>query len=252
MPRLVFLGTSNAIPDENHENTYMAVEGAARLLLIDCSNNPLVRMKQTGLDLHALTDLILTHFHPDHVSGVPSLLMDSWILGRRKPLHLYGLKYTLERVEKVMDLYDWNAWPDFYPVEFHTIPEQERSLVFECPEFRVFASRVRHMVPDTGLRIESSETGKVVVYSCDTAPCDELVRLADQADVLIHEASGAATGHSSAAQAGEIARQAKVKHLYLIHYPTGKSYNPLALIEEAQQTFQGPVTVAKDRMEILF
>ena len=80
MQKLIILGTANAIPDENHENTHLALLGEHRQILIDCAGNPVVRLKQAGIDLNSLTDLFLTHFHPDHVSGVPSLLMcmGSW------------------------------------------------------------------------------------------------------------------------------------------------------------------------------
>jgi ribonuclease Z len=78
-----------------------------------------------------------------------------------------------------------------------------------------------------------------------------VTRLANGADVLIHEAAGGLRGHSSAAQAGETARQAEVGALYLIHYPTGKyaSGDPVA---EAIERFPGPVHLAEDFMEIEF
>ncbi len=140
MPKLIFLGTSNAIPDLQHENTHLALVGEKRLLMIDCVSNPIVRLSQAGLNVNDLTDLVLTHFHPDHVSGVPLLLMNSWLLGRTKPLHIYGLRYTLERIEKLMDFYEWSSWPGFYPVEFHAVAEKELSLVLDYPEFRLYTS----------------------------------------------------------------------------------------------------------------
>jgi len=86
MPKVIILGSSNAIPDEKHENSHMALVGDERLVLIDCVNNPIVRLRKAGLDVEDITDLLLTHFHPDHVSGVPLLLMDLWLLGRKKEL----------------------------------------------------------------------------------------------------------------------------------------------------------------------
>lgn len=251
MPKLIFLGTSNAIPDEDHENTHMAVVGNDRFVLIDCVNNPIVRIKQAGLDVHNLAYLILTHFHPDHVSGVPSLLMNSWLLGRSAPLQIYGLEHTLGRVEKMMDFYEWRNWPGFFPVSFHPLPAEEMTPVLESEEFRIYASPVHHMVPAIGLRIEFLQSGQVAAYSCDTEPCREVVRLADGAETLIHEATGASLGHTSAAQAGEVAAQAGAQNLYLIHYRTG-DYDPSPLVEEARQTFQGPVYLAKDFMELEF
>ncbi len=107
------------------------------------------------------------------------------------------------------------------------------------------------MIPNIGLRIEFVQSQKVMAYSCDTEPCDEVVRLSEGADVLIHEATGESPGHSSAKQAGEMAQRAEVGKLYLIHYPTGK-YAKGDLVAEAQTTFSGDIALAKDFMILDF
>jgi ribonuclease Z len=247
--KLIILGTSNAIPSPNHENTHMIFVGKTRTILVDCVSDPIVRLEQAGVDYNALTDIILTHFHPDHVSGVPLLLMDMWLLGRTKPLDIYGLEYTLERIEHLMELYNWHKWPNFFPVRFHRIKEKELAPVLDCPEVQIFASPVQHMVPNIGLRFEFKESRKTLAYSCDTEPCPQVIQLAAGADILIHEATGAGLGHSSAAQAGEAARQAEVGTLYLIHYPTGQFTNE-NIVQEAQTRFGGTVIQTEDFMEI--
>jgi ribonuclease Z len=249
MPKLTILGSSNAIADEAHENTHLVLQGSERTILIDCVNNPILRLRRAGVDFNALTDLILTHFHPDHVSGVPLLLMNMWLLGRRRPLDIYGLHHTLDRVETMMGFYDWATWPDFFPVAFHRLPEQEKTLLLESAEFRVSASPVCHLLPTLGLRIELLPSGKALAYSCDTEPCQPVIDLAAGVDLLIHEASGASPGHTSAAQAGTIARQAEAKALCLIHYPTG-SFDAQSLVPLARQNFDGKVFLAQDLMEI--
>lgn len=251
MPKLVILGSSYAIADQSHENAHMAVIGRDRTLMIDCVGSPVVRLRKAGIDLNALTDLILTHFHPDHTSAVPLLLMDLWLLGRKTPLEVYGLGYTLERVEQVMVLYGWDSWPNFFPVNFHYLPEAERTPVLETDEWRIQASPVSHLIPNIGLRIEFIESKKVLVYSSDTEPCPQIARLAAGADVLMHESAGKSRGHTDASQAGEIARQAGVKHLYLIHYPTG-DFEDKGLLDRAQKAFGGQVALAEDLMEIEF
>lgn len=243
MPKLIILGSSNAIPDEHHENTHMAVVGQAGSLLIDCAGTPTVRLNKADVQLDDLTDIILTHFHPDHVYGLPLLLMDMWLLGRQHPLTIHGLAYTLDRFESLMGFYNWRKWPDFFQVTFHRLPEEDMTLVLEGTEWRVFCSPVRHLIPNIGLRIEFVETGKVVAYSSDTEPCSQVVGLAKGADVLIHESTGLAEGHSTPHQAGQIASQAGVKSLYLIHYPPGKTNNWIAA---AKSAFDGSVLLAKD------
>jgi ribonuclease Z len=245
MSKIIFLGTAHAIPDVHHENTHLALLGEHCLALIDAPNNPTVRLKQAGLDYRRLTDLILTHFHPDHVGGAPSLIMNLWLLGRKDPLRIHGLAHTVERIEKVMELYDWGSWPNFYPVDFHKLPEEPMTCVLENQDFQISASPVRHLVAGIGLRILALASGKVAAYSGDTKPCQEVVQLARDSDALIHEASGAVPGHSSARQAGEIAQKAGAKSLYLIHYPT-EEINSTRLIEEARMNYAGEARLARD------
>ncbi len=251
MLKVIILGSSNAIPTKDSENTHIVIAGKKRMLLIDSGTNPIVRLEEAGLDFNDLTDIVLTHFHPDHASGIPLLLMDMWLMGREKPLNIYGLHHTLDRLEGLMGFYGWSDWPDFFQVVFHRIPTREMALVLECPDFIVRASPVHHFIPTIGLRIEFTQSQKLLAYSCDTEPCDEVVRLSQGVDVLIHEAAGETVGHSSAKQAGFIAQRADVGKLYLIHYPTGKYANG-DLVAEARTTFQGDVILAKDFMVLDF
>ncbi len=249
MPKVIILGSSNAIASAEHDNTHMVVVGEDRTVLVDCVSSPILRLERAGVDLNSLTDLIVTHFHPDHVSGAPLLLMDMWLMGRSRPLNVYGLQHTLDRLEDLMGFYGWAEWPGFYPVTFSRLPGDELTTVLDCPDFRIVSSPTHHLVPTIGMRFEFHHAGKVMAYSCDTEPCQEVVRLAAGADVLIHEAAGRTRGHSSAEQAAEIATQAEVGKLFLIHYPTGRfsSGNPVA---EAREHFQGEVRLAEDFMEI--
>jgi ribonuclease Z len=251
MAKLIFLGTSNAISDENHENTHMVVVGESCMVLIDCPNSPFVRFQKANLDFRLLTDLIVTHFHPDHVSGVPQLLMNMWLMGRLQPLKIHGLQHTLDRIENVMGLFGWTQWPGFFPVEFYRLQEQALIPVLGCDEFRISAAPVQHFIPTMGLRIEFTRSRKILAYSCDTEPCDQVTHLAEGADVLVHESSGALPGHSSAAQAGQAARRAEVGSLYLIHYPTGQ-FASGDLVADAQKQFEGPVRLAEDYMTLDF
>ena len=249
MPKVIILGSSNAVPSKDHENTHLVIIGEERTILVDCVSNPVVRLERAGVDFNDLTDIVITHFHPDHVSGVPLLLMDMWLMGRTKPINIYGLHYTMDRLEDLMGFYSWSEWPDFFSVGFYRLPEAEMAHVLDSDEFKINSSPVHHMIPTIGLRVESKKTTKVLTYSCDTEPCEQTVRLAGGADILIHEAGGASFGHSSAEQAGEVATKAEVGKLYLIHYPTGQ-FAKGDIAAEARKTYKGDVIVATDFMTI--
>lgn len=249
MAQLIILGSSNAIPTIGHENTHLAILTAGQNILIDCGANPVVRLEQAGIEINSITDIILTHFHPDHVSGLPLLLMDMWLMGRRAELHLYGLSHTLERAQSMMSLYGWQNWPNFFSVQFHIIEEKQKSVVFENKNVSVYASPVKHFIPNICLRIELAAEKKAIAYSCDTEPCQAVVDIAGGADILLHETAGTNAGHSSAGQAGKTARLAEARSLILIHYPTGR-FASGDLVAQAKNHFMGEVMLAKDLLKI--
>lgn len=250
MPKLTILGTSNAVPDINHENTHMVLEGDERTILIDGAGNPSVRLAKAGVDDDNLTDVIMTHFHPDHVSGIPSLIMGMGLSKRKKQLEMYANKHCMTFMTQLLENFEWETW-HFFPVKMHLIPDNNMHLLIDCSDFKIYTSPVRHFIPTVGLRIEFPKIGKVLAYSCDTAPTPSLYELAKDADVLIHEAAGASIGHSSAAQAGEVAKKANVKEMYLVHYPTG-DFDYSKLVDEAKTVYDGPVQMAEDFMVIEF
>lgn len=246
MARLIVLGSAAAVSDADHDNTHFLLEGdRGGRVLVDCASNPLARLNRFGVGPGDLHDVILTHFHPDHVYGVPILLMQMWLLGRQEPLHVYGLHHCLHHIEQMCQAYLFETWPRFFPLVYHRLPEQPAVPVLDNDDFRITAWPTRHFIPTIGLRIEVKSSGQVVAYSCDTEPVPAIVDLARDADLLIHEAAGAGFGHSSAAQAGQVATEANAQRLVLIHYQVLNT-DPRPLVEEARSTFAGPVELAED------
>ncbi|MBK8029745.1 MAG: ribonuclease Z [Chloroflexi bacterium] len=102
MARIISLGSAAAVSDAEHDNTHFILEGESTPILVDCGSNPLGKIHKLGISDDTLQDMILTHFHPDHVSGVPNMLMHMWLLGRKAPLRIYGLNHCVNRVEDMM------------------------------------------------------------------------------------------------------------------------------------------------------
>lgn len=252
MARIVILGSAAAVSDATHDNTHFILIGERDTpILIDCGSNPAGKIKNLGIDDDALQDVILTHFHPDHISGVPNMLMHMWLLGRQTPLRFYGLHHCVNRMEDMMTAHSWEEWPGFFPVTFNRIRERFNTPVLENADFRIMAYPVKHFVPTIGLRIENKVTGNVLAYTCDTEPTPSLDELCKDADFLLHEAAGRGVGHCSARQAGETATKVNAKSLYLIHYWVWNT-DPTPLVEEARETYDGPITLCKDFDEFEF
>jgi ribonuclease Z len=248
--KLTILGSAAAVPDMGHENTYMVLEGEKSALLIDCAGSPVARLRAAEVDLDKLSSLIITHHHPDHIYGVPSLLLGLRMYGHRIPLGIFGTQESLAVIWGMMDLLGWQKWPNPFPVGRHEVEMTEGALVVDLDEFEVRATPTEHSVPSIGLRILSKTTGGVMAYSSDTEPCEAFVRLAQGADILIHESTGDYAGHSTSAQAGAIAGRCKARKLVLIHYPIDADLQ--ALRWEAEKEFGGPVELAEDFAAYVF
>ncbi len=239
------MGSAASLPSAKVDSCYMAlVEPSGGSFLLDCGGSPLHRLMKFGLDPSQLQGVFLSHHHPDHLYGLPYLVQGLWLLGRREPLPIWALPEGCETVRKLMDAWDWSHFKDFPGVKCCSVEAKEMVLVFEDEFFEVRASPADHLIPTLAFRIRSKLSGRAVVYSGDTAPSEKVIRLAEGAFILVHESTGLYPGHSSAYQAGEVARKSGVSLLILAHF--NPFIDPREIVEEARKAFGGPVKLAAD------
>ncbi len=247
MTKITILGSANAVAKMDQQNTHLLIETQSRKIMVDCGDHAAASLDKAGITANQVTDLILTHFHADHVGSLPLLIMDMWLEKRTEPLTLYGLEVTLDKAKQLLELFDWHKWKDMFPVVFKSVSESGDESMIADGEVKVSAIQVLHLIPTIGLRFEFAD-GKVCTYSCDTEPCDAVEKLAMRADILLQESAGPGKGHTSPVQAGEIATRCGVKRLILIHYEARRG-NEL-LLSEARSTFSGQVNLAEDGMRL--
>ncbi len=249
MAQVILLGTGAALSDATREHTYLVVQGETSSILIDCGGGPVQRLSKAGVALDSIDHLILTHHHPDHLYGVSVFLLDLWLAGRKKVLHIYGLPETLRATRAMMHAFEWERWfkVGYFPVEFHRVSNAAISLQIVTPEFSVSTTTTKHLLPTIATRIVSRQSSKAIVYSSDTEVCDSVAELARGVDILFHEATTIdkpVLGHSSAAQAGAQAKRAGVKKLVLVHLPPDGDVKKIHAA--AAKTFGGKTVVGKD------
>src|SRR5690625_8016640 len=92
MPTLYLLGTGAAVSDPHRTTTMLAVSDGASTIAVDCGGDVIQRMMEAGIDVDTLDALIVTHEHPDHVSGCPLFMAKIWVVGRRRPLDVSGIR----------------------------------------------------------------------------------------------------------------------------------------------------------------
>jgi ribonuclease Z len=242
---LIVLGSAASVPDAHHDTVSLLLRGPDWAVLIDCGGSPLHKLARAGAAMDSIRAVVLTHRHADHLYGLPILVQGLWLGGREASLPVYGPAETLGVAQELLQLFNLPAQEGMFALEWHAVPSGEGRRVLAVGGVQITAATVDHGQTETlALRFENTNSGQAIVYSADTEPCPALVRLAACADLLLHEATGDYAGHSSPAEAAEVAREAGVARLALIHYPV-RGVN-LEAWRAAAAGFPGPVTLAQD------
>ena len=216
------LGTGSADPGPDRTTTMLAVECGATAVLVDCGGDAARCLLKAGLKPEALDAIVLTHEHPDHISGYALLIEKMWLRGRRDPIHVYGPASALRVASQCFGAYDTDKWDGLPPRVLHPVTTDGDAVVLDGEDLRVTSTPVVHPVPTIGLRFESAAA--TLAYSADTAQSAQVVRLASGADLLLHEGTGSLPGvHASPLEAAETARAAGVTRLILVHAPCDAS-----------------------------
>ena len=239
MAKLHLLGTGAAVSDAHRTTTMLAFENQESIIVVDCGGDVIQRLMAAGVsrqDLTRIEALIVTHEHADHVSGFPLFMEKIWLAGRARAIPVIGIKPAIEQARRTFECFDTSRWEGLPEIELHEVELAEGALVHESEEWRITATPGIHSVPVTALRIHDRKGGGTVAYSCDTRPSAAVAALAQGADILVHEATGAGINHSSATEAAHIAHLANAKRLILVHLPPAEFLSDNSM-REAKKIF---------------
>lgn len=103
MLRITFLGTGGSTPTPNRNPSAIAVNMEGDLMLFDCGEGTQRQMMRAKTGM-AIDSIFITHFHADHVLGIPGLLQTMALQGRKKPLEIYGPKHVDEFLYHLLSL----------------------------------------------------------------------------------------------------------------------------------------------------
>lgn len=218
--RLVFLGTGATRPTAQRNTAALALELGEQTVLFDCGEGTQRQLDRAGIPLGSIQNIFLTHLHGDHILGLPGLLWAMEHQNEGDRVSVFGPPGTRWMLGRFAQLVE-PAPP--LPVRVVELGDRARVRV---DRFDVLARRLDHTDPNLGYAVvdPDDDDDRLLAYTGDCRPDQRTVQLVRGADVLVHEATFARDsamanlrGHSTARQAGEIARQANVRRLYLTH-----------------------------------
>jgi ribonuclease Z len=245
MAELLLLGSGSSFNDGTREPTMLALRGQQSTILIDCGSNPIRQLQRLNVPLDSIERLILTHSHPDHVSGFGLLVEMLWLSGRRHPLPVHGPADAMGVARRLFNQWDTSDWKGLPELQWHEVPLVVGAPIATGADFELTAAPGVHHVPVIGVRAHALHSGGVVAYSADGEPSSGIQTLAQGADWLIHEATGAFGGHSSAEAAAKLARAAGARRLLLVHL--GAKPDELEVQRQAaQRILGGDVLLGRD------
>lgn len=250
---VTILGSGTCVPSLERSACSVLMQIKDRQLLFDSGPGTMRRLLEAGPTIFEIDFLFYSHLHPDH-SGelVTFLFANKYANGfqRQRPLTIVaatGFKTFFNHLKTA-----YGAWIELAPELFNIIELDNKGPdAWHFDDFAVASRPVEHIDSSIAYRITSPD-GRSVVYSGDTDVSENLVALAQDADLLICESALPddlkVTGHLTPSLAGEIATRAKVGKLVLTHfYP---QCDLVDIKQECRQTYNGPLVLAEDLMKI--
>lgn len=244
------VGCGSGFPTARRDTSSLLVGVEEGWSLVECPGSVVSKLARLGLLPQDLKRLILTHNHVDHIYGLPHLLQAMAIAGAPRSFQLAAPRQTLETVRAMVRTHglDEEHHPHLELVEI-VLQDEGARLPVSGP--KISAAPTAHSRETAALRFESD--GAAVCYSSDTRPCESVMRLAQDADILLHDCGGPhrlheafGQGHSSALEAARIASQAAARRLVLMHLGSRDEAELRECLGEAQAAFEGEVALAED------
>lgn len=226
--KITFLGTSAMMPtiDRNHTSIFLQHEDEG--ILIDCGEGTQRQLRKAKISPNKITKLLITHWHGDHVLGIPGLIQNLNANNYQKTLEIYGPKNSKEYLKNMLSGFAFQGRVKY------NLREVSSGKIYEGKNFIIGAMPVNHIIPclaysitekdrlkinlnylkkfnlkqhpllgdlqkgkdiiykGSKIQVKKATTtikGKKVTIILDTAPCKNAETIAKNSDLLITEAT---------------------------------------------------------------
>ena len=248
--KVVICGSRSPLPSPGRAESCVIVEAGDDIYIFDLGNGSVNNLTQYQLPWPNVKAVLITHMHSDHMADLPDAHLQSWIQGRTSPLKVYGPE-GINLVTKGFELAysaDYQYRSDHHGQEmlpmsiagFNEIVISDNVLIpNETPGLEILPFVVDHYPVNSAFGFKISYKGRTVVISGDTIHDGSVQKYSKDADLLVHSAISIdivermreiaplpqlnkilfdiQDYHTTIKEAGEISRDANVKHLLIYH-----------------------------------
>jgi ribonuclease Z len=284
MAQVFVLGAGTPTPTPHRWGSAFAVDVGGEYLMVDCGPAATQKLVKAGIFPTRVDYLFFTHHHFDHDVDYPCFLLCRWdqSIGNENQLRVYGPTLTETITERLIGeegafAHDWKARVNS-PVSQRVhvnrggaLPRKPPSvlardvgpgLIHQGREWRMTAAPAEHAQPwldSLAYRLDSASGS--IVFTGDTRPCPSVLGLARGADMLVcmcwddqarMEARGEAGGTCGTTAAAQMAQDAGVKRLVLVHVgPHLAQHGPMEKgIGDVRRVYDGEVIFADELMTL--
>ena len=271
---LTLLGTGCPSVDYKRFGPSNLVSTKLAKILVDCGSGITQRLHELKVSSADIDVLLFTHLHSDHAVDLYQLIISSWHSYRIKPWKIYGPKGTKKFVKKIMD-----AWADERKLRIsYESRASAKAFDIQVTEFKSIGNikikdlnieyfEVDHKPVKYAYGFCFKNKNKKLTISGDTRPCENLMKYAQKADVLLHEVfiegeilqinkmrtkktlHNVQSYHTTSTQVGKVAFIARAKKLVLTHFvPTRFNKNNLKKV--VKKDFGKDPIIGEDLMKI--
>ncbi len=295
---IIFLGTSAMVPTKERNHSSMFIKSGKEGILLDCGEGTQRQFKEIGESATRITKILISHWHGDHVLGLPGLLQTlsaSEYAKKEEQLEVYGPKSMKKRFMQMLETFPFDNKLKII------IKEIEKGIFIKNKDIEVEAFQLEHAIPCIGFQIREVDKrkididavkkigipespllgmlqrnkeimfngkkispknttyvvkGKSIGVITDTVQCKNCLKIAENVDLLICEATymekeaekAEQYKHLTIKQAALIAHTANVEKLILTHF-SQRYKEKIEQEQEAKEVFHN-VILAYDGMKI--
>jgi len=275
--RVTLIGTGTPTAQPQRLGPATLVEAGTQTLLFDAGRGVPIRLSQLRIPMARIDTLFITHYHSDHVSGIPDLWLTAWLPGgggRKQPFRVIGptgAKELMANLEKAYaaDVRIRIADQKLPPAGATVVTEEFGSdgVVYEREGVRVRAFEVDHgdeIKPAYGYRIDYK--GRSVLISGDTRFSENLIKNGMGVDLLVHAIAGSKPEllqnivirrildhHTLPPEAATVFNRTKPKLAVYTHFVLQRTDTVLPptveeIVAETRKTYAGPLQAGEDLM----